>query len=300
MRAPAPPGSPACIPKKTEGADIHAGISADQIAAKAAGAVHAVWFARSGHRREHTWQAAAIPVTAAPIPIPFPGAVRPRPTPWRLSPRALFERLFGDGETTDPAARMKRMKQDRTILDFVRGDVSRLQPGLGRARQEQARRIPRRHPRYRAPHSEGGRAERHHEDARSWNARVGIPETLRRARQADERSDGDRLPDRHDARGHLHDGARRQQPQLSRDRRAGRTPLRVAPPERPGEDRQAAEDRRASCEVVRLSGGAACKPRRMATARCSTTPCFSTAAASATATCTIITICRWCWRAASR
>ena len=36
------------------------------------------------------------------------------PNPMEISPRGLFERLFGDGESTDPAARMKRMKQDRT------------------------------------------------------------------------------------------------------------------------------------------------------------------------------------------
>jgi hypothetical protein len=48
-----------------------------------------------------------------------------------INPRAVFERLFGDGETTDPAARLKLMKEDRSILDFVRGDVARLQTGLG-------------------------------------------------------------------------------------------------------------------------------------------------------------------------
>jgi hypothetical protein len=48
-----------------------------------------------------------------------------------VNPRAVFERLFGDGDTTDAAARIKRMKQDSSILDFVRDDVSRLEPTLG-------------------------------------------------------------------------------------------------------------------------------------------------------------------------
>ncbi len=48
-----------------------------------------------------------------------------------ISPRAVFERLFGDGETTDPKARIARMEQDKSILDYVRGDVAKLQPGLG-------------------------------------------------------------------------------------------------------------------------------------------------------------------------
>jgi hypothetical protein len=48
-----------------------------------------------------------------------------------VNPRTVFERLFGDGETTDPTARLKRIKEDRSILDFIRADVNRLEPGLG-------------------------------------------------------------------------------------------------------------------------------------------------------------------------
>jgi hypothetical protein len=39
--------------------------------------------------------------------------------------------LFGDGETTDPAARAVRSRQDRSILDFVLADATRLEAGLG-------------------------------------------------------------------------------------------------------------------------------------------------------------------------
>ena len=117
-------------PKKTEGADIHAGISADQIAARTFG--KNTQFASleigleepnlagncdSGYSCAYTntisWRS---PTT---------------PNPMEINPRAVFERLFGDGETNDPAARLKMMKEDRSILDFIRGDVARLQPGLG-------------------------------------------------------------------------------------------------------------------------------------------------------------------------
>ena len=47
------------------------------------------------------------------------------------SPRAVFERLFGDGTSTDPAARRARMERDRSILDAVTAKVARLQDGLG-------------------------------------------------------------------------------------------------------------------------------------------------------------------------
>jgi hypothetical protein len=51
--------------------------------------------------------------------------------PLENNPRAVFERLFGDGETTDPAARAIQAQQDRSILDFVREDAARLGLGLG-------------------------------------------------------------------------------------------------------------------------------------------------------------------------
>jgi hypothetical protein len=46
-------------------------------------------------------------------------------------PRAVFERLFGDGESTDPASRMARLRKSRSILDFVSDDASRVLTELG-------------------------------------------------------------------------------------------------------------------------------------------------------------------------
>ena len=53
------------------------------------------------------------------------------PLPYENNPRRVFERLFGDGETTDPEARAIRLRQDRSLLDFVLGDTQRLAPTLG-------------------------------------------------------------------------------------------------------------------------------------------------------------------------
>jgi hypothetical protein len=117
-------------PKKTEGAEIRAGISADQIAAKELGkqtqfaslelGIEEPSFAGgcdSGYSCAYTntisWRSATTP------------------NPVQISPRTVFERLFGDGESTDPAARRKRMRQDRSILDYVNADVARLEGQLG-------------------------------------------------------------------------------------------------------------------------------------------------------------------------
>lgn len=52
------------------------------------------------------------------------------PMPMEHRPREVFERLFGDGGT-DPAARQSRLSRQRSILDFVREDVTRINKTLG-------------------------------------------------------------------------------------------------------------------------------------------------------------------------
>jgi hypothetical protein len=53
------------------------------------------------------------------------------PLPMEIDPRAVFERLFGDGDSTDRAARLSRIAEDRSILDSLTQDVTRLGHGLG-------------------------------------------------------------------------------------------------------------------------------------------------------------------------
>jgi hypothetical protein len=47
------------------------------------------------------------------------------------NPRAVFEQLFGDSGSTDPAARAARMQKDKSILDSVTEKINSLQSGLG-------------------------------------------------------------------------------------------------------------------------------------------------------------------------
>jgi hypothetical protein len=46
-------------------------------------------------------------------------------------PRAVFERLFGDNDSTDPAVRLRQIQSDRSILDSVTQKVSHLLISLG-------------------------------------------------------------------------------------------------------------------------------------------------------------------------
>ncbi len=117
-------------PKKTEGSDLRAGISFDQVAAKELGkrtqlaslevaldANEVVGTCDVGYSCAYSntlsWRSATTPV------------------PMANQPRAVFERLFGDRDSTDPEERRDRIRNDRSILDFVLEDVARLTPELG-------------------------------------------------------------------------------------------------------------------------------------------------------------------------
>jgi hypothetical protein len=49
------------------------------------------------------------------------------PLPTQNNPRVVFERLFGDSTSTDPKVRLARLRQQRSVLDSVTEEVSRLQ-----------------------------------------------------------------------------------------------------------------------------------------------------------------------------
>ncbi|MEK7834496.1 MAG: DUF1552 domain-containing protein, partial [Acidobacteriota bacterium] len=53
------------------------------------------------------------------------------PLPVENNPRAIFERLFGDGDSTDAAARLAQINRQRSILDYVNGSLKRLGGTLG-------------------------------------------------------------------------------------------------------------------------------------------------------------------------
>ena len=53
------------------------------------------------------------------------------PLPMENNPRAVFERLFGASDTTDPRARLAEIQADRSILDSITDKVAHFQTGLG-------------------------------------------------------------------------------------------------------------------------------------------------------------------------
>ena len=116
--------------KPTEGADFQAGISIDQIAARQIGQQTQIGSLElSLETTEFAGACDAGFSCAYTTTLNWRDAKTP--LPMEHNPRAVFERLFGDQDTTDRAARRSRSQSDRSILDSITEKASRLQRGLG-------------------------------------------------------------------------------------------------------------------------------------------------------------------------
>ena len=231
------------IPKRAQGSEISAGMSTDQIAAVEFAkqtqlgslelALEGRDFAGScdaGYSCAYTntisWRTASTPL------------------PMENDPRAVFERLFGDGAVTDPAARLARTRADRSILDSVTARISDLGQRIGpndRAKLgeylEALRDVERR-----IQKAEDQNARELTVDARSARRH---PRLVRGPRPADVRHAGARLSDRPDARHHVHDRARAERPLIPADRRRRIASPDLAPSGRSG--RSSPASRRSTC-----------------------------------------------------
>ncbi|MES1262637.1 MAG: DUF1552 domain-containing protein, partial [Acidobacteriota bacterium] len=116
-------------PKKTEGADIRCGISADQIAARAL-SKH-TRFASLEVTCEDSRQAGACDsYSCAYQTISWKSETQPLPP--EMNPRLLFERLFGDLDVSGNAAQRRNQEAYRkSILDRTLQDTRSLQHTLG-------------------------------------------------------------------------------------------------------------------------------------------------------------------------
>lgn len=117
-------------PKKTEGAGIHAGVSADQIAARELGKSTQLASLEVGLDSPSLAGGCDSGYSCAYTnTISWRGPTTP--LPMEMNPRALFGRLFGDGDSTDPVARMNALKDQGSILDYISGDIDRMETNLG-------------------------------------------------------------------------------------------------------------------------------------------------------------------------
>jgi hypothetical protein len=118
-------------PKKTSGADIHAGVSVDQIIAAQNGSKTRFASIELGCDDTRTVGACDSGYSCA-----YQNSVSWRtptsPMPPETNPRVVFERMFGTEDLSlPPAVRARKAAARRSILDFVSDDTKRLEADLG-------------------------------------------------------------------------------------------------------------------------------------------------------------------------
>ena len=109
--------------KPTEGADFEAGVSVDQFAAAELGRETELRSLEIGLEATDLAGACDVGYSCAYVNT-LSWRTPTTPLPVENNPRAVFERLFGDADTTDPAARAARLRKNRSILDSVAGKVA--------------------------------------------------------------------------------------------------------------------------------------------------------------------------------
>ena len=114
--------------KRTEGADVENGISADQLAAQVIGRDTplpslelAIDLNFLSGQCENSYSCVYLNTLAWSSPT--------TPLPTENNPRVVFERLFGNGGTTEQ--RIALARENRSILDSVSEDFTRLSASLG-------------------------------------------------------------------------------------------------------------------------------------------------------------------------
>ena len=116
--------------KMTAGADLRAGISVDQVAAREFGKYTQLASLELGLESSEV-----VGTCESAYSCAYYNTISWReetsPLPMENRPRAIFERLFGDTGTTDPAARLALRREDRSILDSVSEEVKQLRGVLG-------------------------------------------------------------------------------------------------------------------------------------------------------------------------
>jgi hypothetical protein len=118
--------------KPTEGADLEAGTSMDQIVARQFGKATQI-----DSLQVAIENAEMLGTCAAQYSCTYSNTISWRtptaPLPMESSPRALFERLFGMSDSSDSATRLAAVRKERSILDSVNEELARFRRRIGPA-----------------------------------------------------------------------------------------------------------------------------------------------------------------------
>ncbi len=117
-------------PKQTQGSDLHAGVSLDQIFAKKHGQDTPIPSMQLCIENVDQSGGCSYGYSCA-YTDSISWASPSQPLPMVRDPRVVFDQLFGVGAT--PAERKERRAEDRSILDWLGSSIGRLKKDLGAA-----------------------------------------------------------------------------------------------------------------------------------------------------------------------
>jgi len=116
-------------PKRTDGADIRAGVTIDQIAAQKIGQQTLLPSLELAIEDYSGLVGSCDVGFSCTYMNTISWRTPTTPMPMEINPRIVFDRMFGDGSTSEE--RLQRIERQRSILDVVNGQIRRLQGNLG-------------------------------------------------------------------------------------------------------------------------------------------------------------------------
>jgi hypothetical protein len=116
--------------RKTEGADLRAGVSMDQIAAQHLGRETQLASLELALESNEFLGACDAGYSCA-YSNTLCWRSESTPLPMENDPRAVFERLFGSSDSTGVAARLARIEEERSILDAISSKLADLKRRVG-------------------------------------------------------------------------------------------------------------------------------------------------------------------------
>ncbi len=116
-------------PKRTDGADIYAGTTIDQIAARKIGQDTLLPSLELAIEDYSGLVGSCDVGFSCTYMNTISWRTPTNPLPMEINPRVVFDRMFGDGATREE--RLQRIETQRSILDAVTGEISRLRGTLG-------------------------------------------------------------------------------------------------------------------------------------------------------------------------
>jgi hypothetical protein len=117
------------VAKRTEAEDVHVGPTVDQIIAREIGQETPFPSIELATEDFTGYVGGCVPGYSCAYMNTVSWTSATTPQPMEINPRAVFERMFGRAGTS--AQRLARMQGDRSILDSIRAETTKLQRELG-------------------------------------------------------------------------------------------------------------------------------------------------------------------------